>query len=272
MTVEQTRRGCVIAADGERGRAWGGDDAVPDLLAAGLHGGLLLLQPVQAGHVLLLPCGPSRHQQPLPAHERRPGSTRAFAPPTPLCSSSGLPLPYDARLGKPIRQTRPSHWAIGSSARILCRNLAVGTGRRFRLSGLRYTEDETCVEDMCFSALPCNLVFRLSRWLLRVAQVTRFAAPMAYNYLHVIRMHEYLGEERVRRFPLYWHPCPNRPPTPALARQRCRGWSMQHARRLLHGHCTGQKRAHVSSSEDKAQMHFVRCSMQGRSSGDQQGC
>jgi hypothetical protein len=28
-------------------------------------------------------------------------------------------------------------------------------------------------------------------------QVTRFAAPLAYNYLHVIRMHEYLGEERV---------------------------------------------------------------------------
>ena len=28
-------------------------------------------------------------------------------------------------------------------------------------------------------------------------QVTRFAAPMAYNYLHVIRMNEYLGEDRV---------------------------------------------------------------------------
>ena len=28
-------------------------------------------------------------------------------------------------------------------------------------------------------------------------QVTRFAAPLAYNYLHVIRMNEYLGEGRV---------------------------------------------------------------------------
>lgn len=30
-------------------------------------------------------------------------------------------------------------------------------------------------------------------------QVTRFAAPMAYNYMHVIRMNEYLGEDRVGR-------------------------------------------------------------------------
>ena len=29
-------------------------------------------------------------------------------------------------------------------------------------------------------------------------QVTRFAAPLAYNYLHVIRMQEYLGSDRVR--------------------------------------------------------------------------
>ena len=28
-------------------------------------------------------------------------------------------------------------------------------------------------------------------------QVTRFAAPLAYNYLHVIRMQEYLGSDRV---------------------------------------------------------------------------
>ena len=36
-------------------------------------------------------------------------------------------------------------------------------------------------------------------------QVTRFAAPLAYNYLHVIRMNEYLGSDRVRKLPLlYW--------------------------------------------------------------------
>ncbi len=36
-------------------------------------------------------------------------------------------------------------------------------------------------------------------------QVTRFAAPLAYNYLHVIRMNEYLGSDRVRRLPLlHW--------------------------------------------------------------------
>lgn len=28
-------------------------------------------------------------------------------------------------------------------------------------------------------------------------QVTRFAAPLAYNYLHVIRMQEYLGSDKV---------------------------------------------------------------------------
>lgn len=35
-------------------------------------------------------------------------------------------------------------------------------------------------------------------------QVTRFAAPLAYNYLHVIRMQEYLGADRVRLFS--WQP------------------------------------------------------------------
>jgi hypothetical protein len=36
-------------------------------------------------------------------------------------------------------------------------------------------------------------------------QVTRFAAPLAYNYLHVIRMNEYLGSDRVTKLPLlYW--------------------------------------------------------------------
>ena len=33
-------------------------------------------------------------------------------------------------------------------------------------------------------------------------QVTRFAAPLAYNYLHVIRMNEYLGSDRVTKLPL----------------------------------------------------------------------
>ena len=30
--------------------------------------------------------------------------------------------------------------------------------------------------------------------LANAGQVSRFAAPLAYNYLHVIRMHEYIGE------------------------------------------------------------------------------
>ena len=36
---------------------------------------------------------------------------------------------------------------------------------------------------------------------LQCVQVTRFAAPLAYNYLHVIRMQEYLGSDRVRSPP-----------------------------------------------------------------------
>ncbi|KAK9907685.1 hypothetical protein WJX75_008089 [Coccomyxa subellipsoidea] len=36
--------------------------------------------------------------------------------------------------------------------------------------------------------------------LMNAAQVTRFAAPLAYNYLHVIRMHEYLGPDRATVF------------------------------------------------------------------------
>ncbi|EIE27296.1 hypothetical protein COCSUDRAFT_64161 [Coccomyxa subellipsoidea C-169] len=36
--------------------------------------------------------------------------------------------------------------------------------------------------------------------LMNAAQVTRFAAPLAYNYLHVIRMHEYLGPDKATVF------------------------------------------------------------------------
>ena len=84
-------------------------------------------------------------------------------------------------------------------------------------------------------------------------QVTRFAAPLAYNYLHVIRMQEYLGSDRVRLAHLSGSYCITVRPQPVI-----RSVHSQHPLpRSLHLLLCGPVQATVFAQEMGTAMHDV---------------